>query len=138
MREIVIRKKDRLTTIVDNEDYEVLSRAKLEFDGRYAVQRRVNGKKLYLHQIIIGSTNHLIDHINRNKLDNRKSNLRTANKSINAFNTDLRADNKTGFKGVSYINARKYYQVRYGNIHIGCFKTLCEAIGARAGAEQCL
>lgn len=137
-KELVIRKKDKLTTKLDNDDYEVLSRAKVEFDGRYAIQRKLNGRKLYLHQIVMGRVDKLIDHINQDKLDNRKSNLRFADKSQNSINSKKRIDNKTGIKGVCYIKSRGVYQVDYCNKRIGSFKTIGEAIGARLGAEQCL
>ena len=43
-----------------------------------------------------------MDHINRNKKDNRLANLRITNKSINAYNSKMRTDNTSGYKGVWY------------------------------------
>lgn len=137
-KELVIRKKDKLTTKIDNDDYEALSRAKVEFDGRYATQRKMNGRKLYIHQIIMGRVDKLIDHINQDKLDNRKSNLRFADRKQNSLNSKTRIDNNTGVRGVCYIKSKNMYQVDYCNKRIGSFKTIEEAIGARIGAEQCL
>lgn len=45
--------------------------------------------------------NHL-DHVNGDKTDNRIENLRSATNAENMRNTGLRADNKSGFKGVSW------------------------------------
>lgn len=42
-----------------------------------------------------------VDHINLNKSDNRWCNLRLATRSQNKANTIRRADNKSGYKGVS-------------------------------------
>lgn len=53
----------------------------------------------------------LTDHINRDKLDNRRENLRIADKSVNAVNTGIRADNSTGYNGV-HLYWPKEYQKR--------------------------
>lgn len=63
--------------------------------------------KQYAHRIVLQrkigrllKKGELCDHINQNKLDNRRSNLRVADKSINAVNRNIRTDNKTGYNGV--------------------------------------
>ena len=43
-----------------------------------------------------------IDHINRDKIDNRLVNLREASSAQNRNNIGIRSSNKSGFKGVSY------------------------------------
>jgi hypothetical protein len=43
-----------------------------------------------------------LDHINLNKADNRLVNLRASTHSENIINTAIRADNKSGYRGVSY------------------------------------
>lgn len=50
-----------------------------------------------------------IDHINRIKSDNRWSNLRVSNNSLNQINTGLSSRNKTGYKGVSFRKDRDKY-----------------------------
>lgn len=44
----------------------------------------------------------VIDHINRNKLDNRIENLRDATVELNNINKDLQKNNKTGIRNVSW------------------------------------
>ncbi|HBH6867676.1 TPA: HNH endonuclease [Serratia marcescens] len=50
-----------------------------------------------------------IDHIDRCRTNNAIRNLRVVSRSINSFNTKLRSDNSTGFKGVYYYKDRKKY-----------------------------
>jgi hypothetical protein len=68
--------------------------------------KRVLGHRLawYMHygEWPIGS----IDHVNRDRLDNRICNLRLANLSQNGANTCKRKNNSTGYKGVSFYRNR--------------------------------
>ena len=75
-----------------------------------------------------------IDHINRNRSDNRIENLRAATKNQQLFNVGLRSDNRSGVKGVSwhkYSNAWRgqvYFQGK--SYHAGIFKNKDECIDA--------
>lgn len=70
---------------------------------------RLSGKLVTMHRLILSFPNKEVDHINRNKCDNRRHNLRLVDRSTNSFNTGLRSINTSGYKGVSYNkNARKY------------------------------
>ena len=44
----------------------------------------------------------MIDHINRNPLDNRKENLRIVNNSINQRNKNVQSNNTSGISGVRF------------------------------------
>lgn len=56
-----------------------------------------------LHRFILNAPkNTIIDHINRNKLDNRKSNLRFVTNQQNLFNSGLSKNNTSGVKGVHF------------------------------------
>jgi hypothetical protein len=89
---------------------------------------------ILLHRYIMNVENSiypLVDHINRDILDNRKNNLRLANYQTNVLNSSLRKDNKTGYKCV-FLNKQtgKYYsQVRRnGKInYLGSTDTLEQA-----------
>lgn len=53
----------------------------------------------------------LIDHINRDPMDNRWCNLREANHSQNAYNMPIRNDNTSGVKGVHWNKKAKKWKV---------------------------
>ena len=66
-------------------------------------------KTIYLHREVLKLTKGLnVDHINRDKLDNRSINLRPADKKQNCQNRISITKNKNGYKGVFYpTNGRK-------------------------------
>lgn len=65
-----------------------------------------------LHRWVMGNPSGLqIDHINRNTLDNRKSNLRIVTCQQNSQNKGNYKNNKTGIKNVYYCNIHQCYIV---------------------------
>lgn len=94
------------TTIVDDEDYEWLSSWKWHFGGRgYAVRfaKGADGKQhiIFMHREI-NKTPHgfYTDHINLDRLDNRKNNLRICSPLVSACNRGKQCNNTSGYIGV--------------------------------------
>lgn len=82
----------------------------------------VNGVPILLHRTIMGNPpGILIDHANRNTLDNRKENLRFANRSQNAANIGLTSRNISGYKGINLIKGKWYANItfNYKKIKLG-------------------
>jgi len=81
-----------------------------------------------------------IDHINRNRSDNRISNLRDVSRKQNGQNASKPSSNTSGYTGVSWHRRRSKWQVKithsYKMIHLGYFSILEEAIAARKAAEK--
>lgn len=123
--------------IVDDEDYEYLNQWNWCFksdkiSSGYACRGR--NPVLLMHRIILKITNSKIhiDHINGNKLDNRKENLRISTHSQNKANSKKYRNSKTKYKGTVKRPNRWQAQIRVNNktIYLGSF--LCEEEAAKA------
>jgi hypothetical protein len=103
----------RARTLIDAEDFDLAQKYVWSLVNGYAAAKtregRLNSHKVSLHRIVTGAnTGDEIDHINRDKLDNRKSNLRICTHSQNNHNNAmLHVKNTSGHKGVSEIKNRK-------------------------------
>lgn len=88
------RRGEGLYTIVDGDyDGEWFSTIKWYLNNHGYVQGKLDGKTVALHKLVCGSKKGLVvDHINRNKLDNRSCNLRFVTHRDNLLNSD-RSDN---------------------------------------------
>ena len=101
--------------------------------GYYEV--RIDGKMINVHRIMFQMYNEiaylpphvLVDHIDRNRLNNSKENLRQCNKKQNQRNRTKQLNNTSGFKGVSYDKKRNKWQAGIGvngkRIGLGRFDT---------------
>lgn len=98
--------------LVDDEDYERVKRKKWwMLKGGYAFSKADGGRKaptVLLHRFILSySGGDDVDHINRNKLDNRKENLRICTRSQNIANAPAHRDSLSGYRGVHFVHDRK-------------------------------
>lgn len=82
----------------------------------------------------------VVDHINGNPLDNRKSNLRICSQSENVLNKRSVSNNTSGFIGVSYRKDRDRYdpeiRIQGQRCHLGYTQSKEEAVYKRYYAEQ--
>lgn len=97
---------------IDKEDYEKVSEHRWGLDGKY-VTRNSDGKRL--HRFILDDPIDVIDHINRDTFDNRKSNLRICKPRQNNMNRGPQKNNSIGYKGVSYNKKTKKYYAQLQN-----------------------
>lgn len=128
--------------LVDDEDFEKVSKYKWCVNAQgYAVRGfQVNGAKyqIRMHRFILGDScaGLEVDHINGNRTDNRKANLRTATRRENACNVAKRplADGTSIFKGVRKAKGRKKWTARIcykgKDLHLGQFNSEIEAAKA--------
>jgi hypothetical protein len=102
------------------------------------------GYKYYAHRIAYAMIHKEwpsleVDHLNGNGLDNRASNLRLADRSLNLRNKKMRSDNTSGSNGVHWCNKREKWvaQIHLNNkkVPLGRFVSKSDAIIARKNAE---
>ena len=81
-----------------------------------------------------------IDHINRNKSDNRIANLRNANAEQNAQNRQKNCKNTSGYKGVTWHKRDKKWQasitIKGHKKHLGYYKNAKDAYSAYVKASK--
>jgi HNH endonuclease len=98
------------------------------------------GERWLAHRVIwllvTGEWPWIIDHINRNKTDNRFSNLRNGNYTQNGRNRPLSTKNKSGISGVWYNPKTNYWVVNIHNKYLGRYRCFVQAIKIRKAAEQ--
>jgi hypothetical protein len=127
--------------IFDKEDGPRIAEYRWHLNAGYAAADRpiVKGKrlpKLYMHRLIMGYRQGLeVDHINGNKLDNRRINLRVCTRAENQRNA-------RHVSGIYYNTRRKEWiaqiTVHYHNIVTGYFKTAAEASASYRTAAKLL
>lgn len=116
--------------MIDLGDVEMCSKYKWSQPQKY-VTTKVKGETVALQNLIIGNKEghevSWVDHVDRNPLDNRKSNLRLATPSQNLANRRLDHRNTTGYKGVSKISKQNLWsaqiQCNREYIRLGLFKS---------------
>jgi hypothetical protein len=106
--------------------------------------RTSTNKSLFLHRLVmdldsLSEDSILVDHINKNRVDARKSNLRYADKKSNAHNCNVSKNNTSGVTGVSFNKRYKkwesYVVVEDKTIHLGKSTDFCEAVRFRLEGE---
>lgn len=141
------------TTIVDDEDYERLQvwkwHALAQKSGHVYAQRSVYTpgprKAIVIPlasqvlEIPVGSPL-IVDHIDGNTLDNRKSNLRAVTQAQNNVNRLMSKNNKSGVAGVRWAAEKQRWRAGIGIdggwTELGCYEIFAEAVEARKDAEK--
>lgn len=137
---------DCLRAIVDDGDYEMLSRHKWvgteKRDGYVAVRTNIGRRTVYMHQLILGVVDGLItDHINGDPLDNRRGNLRLVTYRDNSWNRTRKQSGTTSrFIGVSWSSDRGAWRAHITKdnkrYYLGAFATEEEAFSAYLTAKS--
>jgi hypothetical protein len=99
--------------LVDDEDFEYLNQWKWHYNQGYAISSKNKKHKLLLmHRVILNPPSDLcIDHINHNKIDNQKKNIRICNGHENARNA-VHVGKTSNYLGVYYDMENKKYKAQ--------------------------
>lgn len=127
--------------LCDLEDWEKLKNHGWRLGDTGYAQCGIDNKTTKFHIKIMGRRKGLvIDHINRNRLDNRRCNLRFVTQEVNTLNRSVQSNNKCGVKGVSKHKGTGLWEaiitVKGKQYHLGLHKTIQEAEKARKEAEE--
>lgn len=142
--DISTKKHPNAYALVDDEDFEELNQWKWHLNNGYACRKLckiLHRKNIRMHRIVNNTPEgFLTDHENRNKLDNRRSNLRTADKSLNGINREKQKNNASGFKGVYWHKKANKWMVditiKGKYIYLGLYCSIEDAINARKKGEE--
>jgi hypothetical protein len=134
MKEIPLTKGK--VAIVDDEDFEHYSKFNYYTHSEgYAVREEWNGgnkKRFRMHREIMNTPKGMdTDHINGDRLDNRRENLRICTRSENLRNSRKRPGNSSDYKGVSFFKPtqswRSYINFEGKQHSLGYYNTPEEA-----------
>lgn len=133
MRKIYLSKGK--CAVVDDCDYTHLSEHSwyVNYQGYacrevYLCTKSKKRKTIYMHREILDASSPkvIIDHINRDKLDNRRANLRQCCRTKNTYNKAGRKGTSE-YKGVCFDKSRGKWLARIGTRHLGRFNIETEA-----------
>lgn len=127
---IPMRNKSRQVVeyaLVDADDFETVRQYAWRLTHGYATGT-VEGRSIFMHHFVFKkpSDGKVVDHINNDRLDNRKHNLREATRAENSHNVPGRSGTSQ-YKGVSlytgyvYENNARKYGARYSQQHLGLY-----------------
>lgn len=99
--------KEAYRTVIDLDDVEKCKQYKWREIHGYVITD-VNRKKLYIHRFLMNPPDNLvIDHIDKNPMNNRKNNLRICTTADNRCNISKQRRNKSGILGVYWNKGMK-------------------------------
>jgi hypothetical protein len=129
------------SAVIDDVDYAAVTAVgNWTYESGYAIHHYVDQegkrKRLWMHRLIMNRvtqspipTGMQVDHINANRLDNQRSNLRLATRSENQAAKGVQINSSSGYKGVRYNKGK--YEVRLRHYHhrlyLGRYETLEQA-----------
>lgn len=116
--------------LFDDDDFDLVAKYSWWLTPQGYACTKINKKTTSMHRLIMNFPDtDCIDHVNRNKLDNRKSNLKPCSDSENQRNRPTLKGKSSRFRGVSARNGKWQVVIRVGGklTWMGSFLTEEEA-----------
>ena len=133
--------KYRVPFQIDSTDLDIVSQYNWDIDGGGYPRTAFDGRRMRLHLLLLGKapTGLEWDHIDRDRLNNQRSNLRAVTHKTNLRNLGIRSTNTTGVAGIRFRYGRWTAYIRVDGVqkHLGSYRTLTEAKQARLNGELC-
>ena len=139
---------DGKTVLIDDEDYDLVTQYSWAvFHHRrgsdelgYTVLATIDGRLQAMHRLILGFPDAFVDHINGDRLDNRRSNLRPCTVQQNNCNRRVNHNSRSQLKGVKPSTRGRKWEARirvHGHLqHLGMFSTPEDAARAYDAAAR--
>jgi len=141
----IIYTKKNEEIFVDDDDYEWLNQYTWHIGKGYAARARWlsdgdGGKRIMMHrQIMSAQKGEIIDHIDRNRKNNQRSNLRICSYAENARNHKVLKCNKSGVTGVTWNKQNQKWiviiTINKERLYLGLYSSFEEAVNVRKKAE---
>ncbi len=116
--------------LVDDADYRWLAQWDWRFSSAGYALRTIyphnKRRDIQMHRVIMDAQRgQLVDHINGNRLDNRRCNLRLVSRSQNQWNRRKNRKGSSPYKGVSYHRKGWHARIRWHRrrLHLGYYDT---------------
>lgn len=125
--------------VIDKDDYEIVSKHTWCINDNNYFSTIIDDNKVYLHRFILGCSSGdgaVVDHINGERYDCRKSNLRKADYYVNSWNTIT--TNRYGAKNIRKRGNKYEVRASYYNevFYLGLYENIDDAIKARTDFEN--
>lgn len=127
------------TMLIDRADYDYVSQFTWRqnqngYADRNEYISHENGRRIQkmivLHRYLMGNPTQEVDHINGNRLDNRRANLRVCTRQENTMNRKKRKNCSSSYKGVFWHHGKQIWVAKVQGKQIGTFREEVDAATA--------
>jgi len=125
---------------IDKKDFDLVINFSWRKNDKGYIVTSKDGKTIYLHLLIMSFPRKQVDHVDRNKNNNKRENLRLCEPYQNSANKENKRKSKSGYVGVRFDkrNSKWYSSITVKNksIFLGYFNDVEFALVKRLKAEK--
>lgn len=133
---MILKTKDNVKFQISDADYKRVSKYRWSQDKQTGyIYTYIKSKKTYLHRFVTNcETSLVVDHLNHDKTDNRRENLKVTTVQQNLRNQTIKSKCSTGYRNIYKCGKDKYeFQTRENNKtkRIGVYDCIGDALDAK-------